>query len=154
MMVQILGAAGFDQYEVSNFARKGHVARHNSSYWQQREYLGLGPSAHSYNGVSRQWNVMNNTRYIDGVLKGEGFFEVEELSLKDRYNEYVMTRLRTWWGCDANEIEQLFGKNFREAFESEAEKKAIFFTRNQDSFILNDRGKLLADGIASDFFFT
>lgn len=151
MLVQNLQGAGFIQYEISNFGKTNFFAQHNSNYWLQKPYLGLGPSAHSFDNISRQWNVKNNHQYIKALNENLNFFEREELSLRDRYNEYVLTRLRTIWGCDINEMEKLFGKNISEHFikvsvnEKEVQEKNGIFT-------LTELGKLRADRIAADLF--
>lgn len=152
MMLDVLCAAGFIQYEISNFGKEGFFAVHNSNYWLQKPYLGLGPSAHSYNGVSRQWNVKNNTVYVNALKSGGNFFEKEELALHDRYNEYILTRLRTIWGCDIHEMETLFGKNLRDSFLQMIKDKEEFVLEKNGIYTLNSAGKLQADGIASDLF--
>ena len=106
---------GFDAYEISNFSLPEFYSRHNSSYWTQTPYLGIGPSAHSFNGFSRQWNVASIHKYIERIMKNNSFFEQEILSLQDRYNEYVLLGLRTKNGINIDELEQNFGielKNF------------------------------------------
>ena len=94
----------YTHYEISNFARPGHIAKHNTAYWKGVSYLGLGPSAHSYDGESRQWNIANNTKYMKAVKSGALPFEREQLDAKDRYNEYVLTRLRTYWGIKQEDL--------------------------------------------------
>lgn len=151
-MSEMLGAAGFVHYEISNFGKAGFFARHNSNYWLQQPYLGLGPSAHSFDGLSRQWNVRNNQRYSRALQEGTDFFEKEELTVRDRYNEYVLTRLRTIWGCDAEEIERLFGVEIITHFKQVAAANEKFLFRKESVFTLQPGARLLADGIASDFF--
>jgi oxygen-independent coproporphyrinogen III oxidase len=145
---------GFIHYEISNFCREGFYSRHNSMYWNGEHYLGLGPSAHSYNGISRQWNVANIIDYVNQIRRNDRFFETEILSPAQKYNEYVMTSLRTMWGCDLNKIRQEFGEEF-------AVRCSLFAVRFIDSglmiekegvYYLTDEGKLFADGIASDLF--
>ncbi len=152
MMSQMLCEAGFEHYEISNFGKKGFIARHNSNYWKGLPYMGIGPSAHSFNGASRQWNVKSNARYIQLVREGAGFFELEYLSGKDRYNEYVLTRLRTIWGCDLAEMKSLFGEDICQHFRKEIKKHEGLFREIDDVFVLNEAGRLKADGIASDLF--
>lgn len=152
VMLHMLRQAGFIQYEISNFGREGCFAVHNSNYWLQKEYLGLGPSAHSYDGFSRQWNVKNNSQYIKAVGNNSGYFEKEELQLNDRYNEYILTRLRTIWGCDIKEMETLFGKALCGRFEEMISEKKGFIVEINGIYTLNDAGKLQADGIAADLF--
>jgi oxygen-independent coproporphyrinogen III oxidase len=148
-------AHGFEQYEISNFATMGFSARHNSSYWKSKPYLGIGPSAHSFDGKARRWNVSNNAVYTQAVEQGEVYFESEELTLTERYNEYVMTRLRTSWGCDLNEIENMFGVAYRMHVLKEAEpyiaQEALL--QNDQVLVLSASGKLIADKIASDLFY-
>lgn len=152
MMKDILEAAGFIHYEISNFAKPGYLAQHNSNYWLQKPYLGLGPSAHSFNGQSRQWNVKSNANYISAIEQGRSFFEVEELSLHNSYNEYIMTRLRTIWGCDVKEMRQRFGEEMTDRFLKLVSENKNLFIEKAGVFTLNKTGLLQADGIASDFF--
>jgi len=153
-------AAGYEHYEISNFARPGRRSRHNSSYWQGRTYLGLGPSAHSYNGVSREWNVANNAQYIAGWVGGGSgaggvLLEKEVLTPVQQLNEYIMISLRTMEGCDLGIIEERFGMKAAR----ELEKKATVHVENgkvsvnSNRLILNKNGRLFADGIAADLFF-
>lgn len=151
-MRQLLGDAGFIHYEISNFGKAGFLAKHNSNYWKGRSYLGLGPSAHSFNGTSRQWNVKSNGRYMQNVKTGKDYFEMEILSEKDRYNEYVLTRLRTIWGCDINEMQHLFGKETVEYFRNGIIAFDGFYEEKNGIYVLNEEGKLKADGIASELF--
>jgi oxygen-independent coproporphyrinogen-3 oxidase len=107
-----LTQAGYVHYEVSNFARPGYEARHNSAYWQQQPYIGIGPSAHSFNGVSRQWNKANNKQYVSALAQGLPFFDSETLTPTMRYNEYILTGLRTANGVSATHIRQHFGEQY------------------------------------------
>ncbi|MGZ3921319.1 MAG: radical SAM family heme chaperone HemW [Bacteroidia bacterium] len=152
MMVEALESSGFIQYEISNFGKPRFFAVHNSNYWLGHSYLGIGPSAHSYNGVSRQWNIKNNIIYAGNIRSGKPFFEIEKLSLHDKYNEYVLTRLRTTWGCDINEMKKLFGVEITEYFLREINSKKEFTIVKEGIYTLNRAGKLRADGIASDLF--
>ncbi|MFH1936712.1 MAG: coproporphyrinogen-III oxidase family protein, partial [Bacteroidota bacterium] len=111
---------GYIQYEISNFCLPGFESRHNSNYWQGVPYLGLGPSAHSFNGTSRRWNILHLTSYIQGIQSGSPFFEEEFLTLTQQYNEYIMTSLRTVWGCDLDQIRQRFGETFMPYFRRQA----------------------------------
>jgi oxygen-independent coproporphyrinogen III oxidase len=151
-MLEQFDSAGLVQYEISNFAKAGFMAVHNSNYWLQKKYLGLGPSAHSFNGLSRQWNVKSNAAYIKAIAAGEGFFEREELSLNDRYNEYVLTRLRTIWGCDLAEIRALFGETILAHFIKGLKDLNAFVEEKNGLIVLNREGRLRADGIASGLF--
>ncbi len=144
----------FIHYEISNFAREGYYSKHNSLYWLGGSYLGLGPSAHSFNGHSRQWNVSNISRYIQLDDYHTTVEEKETLTTGQRYNEYVMTSLRTSWGCDTVHILHAFGENYENHFFTNArpylEKKHLY--REGTKYFLTDEGKLFADGIAAGLF--
>lgn len=154
-LMESLTGAGFDHYEISNFAKPGKYAIHNTNYWKGKHYLGLGPSAHSYNNTSRQWNVANNPQYIRSLLNDKKVpFELEELSFENRVNEYIMISLRTMWGADLNYITSTFGQDvtttlLHQAQEFIEEGKMI---QQANNLILTVKGKLLADGIASELF--
>ena len=152
LLVQKLTDAGFVHYEISNFGREGHFSRHNSSYWLGKHYLGLGPSAHSFNGYSRQWNMANNARYIKALDEGELPAEVEALDTATRYNEYILTSLRTIWGTIVDQITATFGSDYRAHFEREASDyfASGALLQNGNTVSLSTSGKLLADKIASD----
>ncbi len=152
LMSDILKEKNFIHYEISNFGKPGFFAKHNSNYWLQKEYLGLGPSAHSFNGTSRQWNIKNNSLYIKAISQNANYFEKEELSVNDRYNEYVLTRLRTIWGCNVEEIKQLFGEKVGAHFLKMIKEKQNNFEENNGVYTLTPQARLYADGIASDFF--
>lgn len=152
LMSEMLGDAGFIHYEISNFGKEGFFAKHNSNYWLGHQYIGIGPSAHSYNGTERQWNIKNNNLYIEKINSGASFYETEKLTTENKFNEYVLTRLRTIWGCDANEIEKLFGTKVATHFLKEISKKNQYLNKNNGVYTLNNKGKLQADGIASDLF--
>lgn len=143
----------FTQYEISNFCKEGFYSRHNSNYWLKESYLGLGPSAHSYNGNSRQWNLRNNNLYIQALQRGELNYEREVLTPNQRYNEYVLTSLRTVWGTDLEHIKQ-FGENYFTNCLKEAEVyiNSGDIIQNDSRLYLTDKGKLLADKISSDLF--
>jgi oxygen-independent coproporphyrinogen III oxidase len=145
---------GFIHYEISNFCREGFFSRHNSMYWNGEHYLGLGPSAHSYNGISRQWNISGIIDYMDQIKRGDRYFETEILTPTQHYNEYVMTSLRTMWGCDLHKIEKEFGDKFASRFLSLVPRFLIsgHVIEKQGIYYLSDEGKLFADGIASDLF--
>ncbi len=147
---------GYEQYEISNFCKPNAYSRHNSSYWKKDNYLGLGPSAHSYLGNSRLWNVSNNVKYIKALTQGKLALEEEVLSLRDKYNEYIMTSLRTKWGCSLNQIEHDYSIVFANYFKAEIQ---IHFRNGnviekEGVYTLTFKGKLLADRIASDLFYT
>ena len=140
---------GFEHYEISNFARPGHYSKHNTIYWKGEKYLGLGPSAHSFDGVSRQWNVAGVKEYCESYS-----FEREELTLDDRYNEYVMTSLRTCWGCDMEFVKTHFGEEYVKRFKNLTKKHILSgkMCQKDEKFVLNDYGMLFADGIAAELF--
>lgn len=157
-LMEATQAQGYEHYEISNFAKPGYYARHNSSYWLGEPYLGIGPSAHSFNGSSRQWNVANNAKYLkilhdeQGIsLEGNGLFELETLSPATRYNEYVMTGLRTIWGCDLSKIEPAFQVFFRENIQPFIKKGQVLV--QGENYRLSPSGKFIADHIASELFF-
>ena len=154
IMTDYLNASGYDHYEISNFALPGKRSRHNSSYWSGAHYLGLGPSAHSFNGRSRQWNVANNALYIQSLKKGEVPLEIEKLSRTQQLNEYIMTSLRTMEGTDISRVELQFGKEAAEklTLDSQPFKDKGWLQRISDRLVLTREGKLFADGIASDLF--
>lgn len=144
----------FEHYEISNFAKEGFRSQHNSIYWRDEKYLGLGPSAHSYDGKSRQWNISNLTKYIQLVGDAELFYEKEILSTEDKFNEYVMTSLRTSWGCDIEKIERDYGKSYAHHFLKNIKKylENGEMLKENNTYFLSEEGKLFADGIAADLF--
>jgi len=146
LLMQWAEEAGYEHYEISNFAKKGMRSRHNSSYWQGKNYLGLGPSAHSFNGTSRQWNVSNNNNYIASINKGIIPFEKEVLTGTQKLNEYIMTSLRTMEGLNT----AIAGKELIEKSKKFIEAGLMKLENN--SLILTREGKLLADGIAAELF--
>lgn len=146
--------AGLDNYEFSNFGLPGFYSRNNTAYWEGKSYLGIGPSAHGYDGKSRSWNVSNNTKYIKSIEAGLLPLESEILSKKDKYNEYIMTGLRTKKGVSLEKIESEFGKNYSEYLLKQAEfhlKNELLIRENQ-TLKIAPKGKFLSDGIASDLF--
>jgi putative oxygen-independent coproporphyrinogen III oxidase len=149
IMCDYLAVHGYDHYEVSNFAKSGFESQHNSAYWQQQPYLGLGPGAHSYNKDSRQYNVSNNATYLKGIENGKLVQEVEVLSEKQIFNEYLMTGLRTSHGIDLAEIKQSFGqdlyKNHAEFLNRCEEDEMLHIEDGQ--LILTDKGMILADSV-------
>lgn len=152
IMLNILNLHEFIHYEISNFAKEGFTALHNSNYWRGLHYLGIGPSAHSYNGTSRQWNIKNNNLYLKAVENHSNFYEKEELGVKERFNEYILTRLRTIWGCNANEIEKSFGSDFLNHFLKRIKLQKDFVVEKEKVYTLNLIGKLQADRIAAELF--
>ncbi len=155
LLMRWLADAGYEHYEISNFAKPGHRSQHNSSYWQGKNYLGLGPSAHSFNGNSRQWNVANNTLYMANITQNTVPFEIEILTITQQINEYIMTSLRTLEGLSLQYLQQKWGvdvaaKTLAASHTFIQQKKMILL---DDYLQLTQTGKLLADGIASDLFF-
>lgn len=146
--------AGYEHYEISNFARPGQYARHNTAYWQRRPYLGVGPSAHSYNGVSRQYNIANNARYIGDIRQGVLPATIEKLTTADQVNEYLLTGLRTQWGCSIAELDALLGNNFTRQLQSELTElyQTGWLRRDGDRLRLTPAGKLFADRVAATLF--
>ena len=156
IIVDYLSSHGYEQYEISNYAKPGMRSKHNSSYWQGKAYYGLGPSAHSFDGNNkRRWNIANNSLYIKSLSKNELNFEEEILTPTQQINEYIMTALRTTEGIDLNKVDADFGKEIRIALLQKIEKyqnkKKLVI--NDASLILTREGKLFADGIAADLFF-
>lgn len=156
MLIQQLNNAGYEHYEISNFAKSGFRSKHNSSYWQGKPYLGLGPSAHSYNGDSRQWNVANNALYIKSIDENILPFEKETLSSTQKINEYIMTSLRTIEGLSLQQIKDLYCEKTSAGIFTDAQKfiQHSLMKNENDFLILTDKGKLFADGIAADLFRT
>ncbi len=153
-LMDYMQQAGFEHYEISNFAQPGHRGKHNSSYWHGAHYLGLGPSAHSYNGSSRQWNVANNQQYIQSLSQNSIPFEKEELTKKQQLNEYVMTSLRLLEGCDLHLVQKQFGETGASRLKaaSNAFQQIKWLTEINNHLILTREGKLFADRIASELF--
>ncbi|MER3499016.1 MAG: coproporphyrinogen III oxidase [Chitinophagaceae bacterium] len=152
LLMDWLEKAGYEHYEISNFSKPGFRSKHNSSYWSGKHYLGLGPSAHSYNGHSRQWNVSNNNVYIESIKKGIRPFEKEKLSPTDKLNEYIMTSLRTIEGTDLNKLQEIIRHDLIHKSKKYIELQLMV---DENNFLkLTKKGKLYADGIAADLFFT
>ncbi len=155
ILTALLKSEGFTHYEFSNYGRKGYFSENNTAYWFGKPYLGIGPSAHSYDGKNRKWNINNNTLYMRSIAKGELPLEKEELSVTDRYNEYVMTRLRTMWGVDIKEVEERFGEIYKIHLLNEASKEVELglIEKKEEILKVTQKGKFLSDGIASNLFF-
>lgn len=147
-----LSAAGYEHYEVSNYARPGFISKHNSAYWNGVPYLGLGPSAHSFDGNNRSWNIANNHLYMKSIEEGESTSEEESLDTKTRYNEYLLTRLRTKWGIDLDHVKQAFGVDILESYRSVWSRYEGRYAISDGHLILDPEGLILADGLASDLF--
>ena len=154
LLIDLLKSAGFIHYEISNFAHPAYFSKHNSSYWKQEKYLGLGPSAHSYNLKSRHWNISNNPEYIKGILSGKPNIEIETIDSKTKYNEYIMTSLRTMWGVNIEYMINMFGKQKVQEFNTLIK---TYISRN---YAINDGGNIrltqsglfISDKIISDLF--
>jgi oxygen-independent coproporphyrinogen-3 oxidase len=154
ILVDKLSENGFIHYELSNFGKENYLSKNNSSYWLGKKYIGIGPSAHSYDGKNRGWNVSNNSLYIKSIQENKLPIEIETLTKTDRYNEYIMTGLRTIWGVSLERIEQEFGKNYLDYLNQQAAKFIEDHLLFIDDNILRTtkKGKFLSDGIASDLF--
>ena len=154
LMVKHLRDQGYIHYETSNFCQKGFMSQHNSNYWKGEKYLGIGPSAHSYNGGKRQWNLSNNSRYIANVGGNEMFWKEEELSVQDRFNEYIMTSLRTIWGVDLIRLEADFGAEALKLFLGGCQKhlKGGYLEKTGTEIKVSEKGKFLIDRITADLF--
>jgi len=154
ILVEMLEKNGFIHYELSNFGKENYFSKNNSGYWLGKKYLGIGPSAHSYDGISRSWNVSNNAIYLKSLGENKLSNEIEILSKTDRYNEYIMTGLRTIWGVSLGRIEHEFGNEYFDYLQKQSQK----FLNDELLFIENKilkptpKGKFLTDGIASDLF--
>jgi oxygen-independent coproporphyrinogen III oxidase len=154
ILMQEMDKQGYEQYEISNFCKPNSYSRHNSSYWKKDHYLGLGPSAHSFIGNKRLWNVSNNVKYIKSLSENILPIQEEELSVQDQYNEYVMTSLRTIWGCSINYLIENFSDELAHYFKEGVGKYLLSedVIEIDGVYTLTSKGKFLADGIASDLF--
>lgn len=149
-----LEASDFIHYELSNFGKEGYFSKNNSAYWQGKPYIGIGPSAHSFNGKQRGWNVRNNTKYIEAIQQNELPIEIETLTTTDRYNEYIMTGLRTIWGVSLDKVERDFGKTYKDYLKEQAEtfiNQHLLYIDNKHIRVTK-KGQFLSDGIASELF--
>ena len=147
-------AHGFEHYEISNFALPNHYSRHNTNYWKGVKYLGIGPSAHSYDGEKRQWNIANNAKYLQALDKKTVPAEIEVLTEANRLNEYIMTSLRTQWGLDLDRLNQIANGSSDELLkEAEEFLDKGWIRRENQTIYLSQKGKLYADHIASGLFF-
>jgi oxygen-independent coproporphyrinogen-3 oxidase len=147
---------GFEQYEISNFARNNLYSRHNTSYWRGVPYLGIGPSAHSFDGKRRHWNVAGIGKYLQFIEKAELASEEEQLTMKDRFNEYLMVSLRTKWGTDLNQLQTSFPSFVDEEFKYKLnyyqEREMVYLDNNH--IYLTEEGQFLSDSIIMDLFKT
>lgn len=151
-LIDQLTANGYLHYEISNFARPGMLSRHNSSYWIGKKYLGIGPSAHSYNGQNRQWNISSLPGYLQAIDKGVPDIEIEYLDINTRYNDFIITGLRTMWGIKFNEIQQQFGKDKLIYCQKQAAPylKQGLLIEKDDTLTLSRNGIFISDSIMSD----
>ncbi len=155
ILVNEVKKQGFKQYEISNFGKPTYFSKHNTSYWLGENYIGIGPSAHSFNGVERSWNISNNTKYIKSLQENILPSQSEKLTINNRYNEYIMTGLRTIWGVSFEKIEREFGKKYLVNIKKNAQPfidKGLLEVFESNTLITTKNGKFLADGIASDLF--
>ena len=152
LLLEKAGDEGFIHYEISNFGKPGYFSIHNSNYWKQISYLGLGPSAHSFNGYSRQWNVRDVKRYIKAINSSSPLFEREELDRKTRFNEYIMTSLRTMWGIDLDYVEETFDKEGYDYIINLSGKLIDYGLMKQDkkTLVLTNQGQMISDNIISE----
>ena len=153
-VMETLPKSGFIQYEISNFAQEGFYSQHNSNYWKGEKYLGIGPSAHSFNGIERQWNIANNLHYIQQISKGIVPAKTEKINEKQRYNDYILTTLRTKRGVNINFIKYHFSSNYERFLINSAQKwiNSAHLLINNDLLTLSKKGMLMADYISSDLF--
>ncbi len=153
LLMDMAAAHGYEHYEISNFAKPSHQAIHNSNYWNGSKYLGIGPSAHAFDGEKRWWNVANNSKYIKAILTGEFPAEVEYLDLRTRYNEYILTGLRTARGVSLKVVNEQFGADLHKyCLNSLNECEAGWFSIQAEHIVLTRAGKHFADRMASDLF--
>ncbi len=154
ILVDKLTENGFIHYELSNFGRENYFSKNNSSYWLGKKYIGIGPSAHSYDGEKRGWNVSNNALYIKSISDNKVPIETETLTKTDRYNEYIMTGLRTIWGISLDRIAAEFGESYLNYLNQQAAKyiEDKLLCVNENILRTTKNGKFLSDGIASDLF--
>jgi oxygen-independent coproporphyrinogen-3 oxidase len=155
ILVEILQKNGFIHYELSNFGKENYFSKNNSAYWLGKKYIGIGPSAHSYDGKKRGWNIANNSLYLKSIQAKELPIETEILTKSDRYNEYIMTGLRTIWGVSLDRIENEFGLEYLDYLKKQSEKFLNDNLLSIENNILKPtpKGKFLTDGIASDLFY-
>ncbi len=154
ILIEKLEASGFVHYELSNFGKPDYFSKNNSAYWQGKPYIGIGPSAHSFNGKQRGWNIRNNSKYIQSLEKNQLPLETETLSTTDKYNEYIMTGLRTIWGVSFEKVAHDFGENYRKYLLEQSQKhlNEHLLYLDDGKLLVTKKGKFLSDGIASDLF--
>jgi len=152
-LIRILKEDGFEQYEISNFCKPGFYSQHNSSYWKSKKYLGIGPSAHSYDLVSRSWNVSSIARYLDGLENNQAYFETEILTEQDRYNDFIITGLRTIWGISGEFIQNTFPLHYFTHFQKYKEKyiQSGHLLSTEGKVFISPEGLFISDKIMADF---
>ncbi len=153
VLIKILKEAGFEHYEISNFCKPGLYSQHNSSYWKSQKYLGIGPSAHSYDLVSRRWNVSSISKYLDGLENDEAYFEAEILTEQDRYNDFIITGLRTVWGITTTSVQSQFPAKYLVHFQEVIAKytKSGILKNTNGTITLSQEGLFISDKIMADF---
>lgn len=152
LMIDKLGSAGFEHYEISNFARNGLYSRHNSSYWLGKKYLGLGPAAHSFDGENRAWNIPSISKYITAIGEHRLPLEIENLDRNTRYNDFILTGMRTMWGVDLIVLERLFGTKLKDYCMKNVQRYIDegFVYKEANVLKLSRNGIFISDGIMSD----
>ena len=153
MLTRILKEAGFEHYEISNFCKLGRYSKHNSSYWKSKKYLGIGPSAHSYDLVSRRWNVSSISKYLDGLENDQNYFEAEILTQQDKYNDFIITGLRTIWGISEDFIQASFPSRYFIHFQKLKEKylQSGHLSCSSGQVCISPEGLFISDKIMADF---
>ncbi len=156
LLKKLASEKGFIQYEISNFALPGFFSLHNQGYWKSKKYLGIGPSANSFDGISRQWNIKNNSEYISSILKDKIPFNKEIPGKMEKYNDYILTSIRTMWGTDLELIGNFYGEDYKNYCASNAEQfiQKGYLTNKENKLILTGEGQLIADYITSSLFMT
>ena len=152
MLIDTLAQNRFEHYEISNFAKSKKYSIHNTSYWKNEKYIGLGPSAHSYDGENRSWNIASLEKYITAIQSGELLQETEKLTFTQKYNEFILTGLRTMWGVDLNLLKEKFGQELFDYCLQNARKfiREGFLVSKDNSLIMNRKGIFISDGIMSE----
>jgi oxygen-independent coproporphyrinogen-3 oxidase len=156
MLTETMSANGYEHYEISNFCKNGYYSRHNTNYWKQGYYLGVGPSSHSFNGSSRQWNVAVNSDYIAALKNGASFYEIENLTKMEMFNDYLLTGLRTKWGINLDDIRTVFGDQYLRHIQKELKKSfgSGHVNVHGNNVCLTDKGLFISDKIISGLFYT
>jgi oxygen-independent coproporphyrinogen-3 oxidase len=154
ILAEMLPQYQYEQYEISNFARPGFRSKHNSSYWAGKPYLGFGPSAHSFNGFdTRRWNVSNNSKYIQAINNGENFFENEKLNETDRFNEFIMTRIRLTEGISLDQINLIFGTDYGDHLMNHIDQwNQEWYALQNNCIVLKNQGKIISDHLVAGLF--